>query len=88
MRLVTVVSVKLLGGFEVELTFDDGFVRQINLDPYLEGPIFQPLRDDPAYFRLVRVDQELGTICWPNSADIDPEVLRYLLTPVSWESSG
>jgi hypothetical protein len=88
MCLVAVVSVKLLGGFEVELTFDDGFVRRIDLDPYLHGPIFQPLRDDPAYFRLVRVDPELGTICWPNSADIDPEVLRHLLTPASWESAG
>jgi hypothetical protein len=83
MKLVDVTSVRVLEGFEVELTFDDGFVRRIDLDPYLHGPIFQPLRDDPAYFRLVRVDPELGTICWPNSADIDPEVLRYLLTPSS-----
>lgn len=88
MRLVAVISVKLLGGFEVELTFDDGFVRRIDLDPYLHGPIFQPLRDDPAYFRLARVDPELRTICWPNGADIDPEVLRYLLPPASWDQPG
>ena len=26
-------------------------------------------------FRAVRVDEELGTIVWPNGADIDPDVL-------------
>jgi len=88
MRLVAVVSVKVLGGFEVELAFDDGFVRRVDLDPYLHGPIFEPLRADPAAFRSVRVDPELGTISWPNSADIDPEVLRYGLTPASWERAG
>lgn len=88
MKLVDVVSVKVLQGFEVELAFDDGFVRRLDLDPYLHGPIFEPLRADPSYFRSVRVDPEIGTISWPNGADIDPEVLRYGLTPASWERAG
>jgi len=88
MRLVAVVSVKVLGGFEVELAFDDGFVRRVDLDPYLHGPIFEPLRADPSYFRSVQVDKELGTISWPNGADIDPKVLRHGLTPASWERAG
>ena len=36
------------------------------------GP--EPLRD-PAYFRLVRLDETLGTVVWPNGADVAPETL-------------
>ena len=38
--------------------------------------MFEPLREDPKLFRQVRVDDELGTIVWPNGADMDPDVLR------------
>lgn len=41
--------------------------------------VFAPLRD-PAYFVRVRVNPELGTICWPNGADWDPLVLYSLVT--------
>ena len=27
---------------------------------------------DPSYFARVRVDQDRGTVCWPNGADLDP----------------
>lgn len=36
--------------------------------------VFIALRD-PAYFAQVRVDAEIGTITWPNGADLAPEVL-------------
>ena len=38
--------------------------------------MFEPLRADPELFRQVRVDEELGTIVWPNGADMDPDVLH------------
>ena len=41
--------------------------------------IFAPLRDQ-AEFLCVRVNPELGTICWPNGADLDPDVLYSLVT--------
>jgi hypothetical protein len=31
---------------------------------------------DPDLFRQVAVDPELGTIVWPNGADMDPDVLH------------
>ena len=42
--------------------------------------MFEPLRD-PTAFRQVTVDPELGTIVWPNGADMDPDVLRGALPP-------
>lgn len=85
MRLVDVTRVRFLDGFEVELTFDDGFVRRVDLDPFLRGPVFQPMRDDPALFRQAFVDPEGGVLSWPNGADIDSQVLRYDLRPASWD---
>ena len=37
--------------------------------------MFEPLRE-PEEFRKVTVDPELGTIVWPNGADLDPDVLH------------
>jgi hypothetical protein len=72
---VDVISIELLGGFLVRVAFADGFVRDLDLEPFLHGPIFEPVRD-PAFFARVRVDSESGTITWPNGADIAPEALR------------
>jgi hypothetical protein len=35
---------------------------------------------DTSRFREVRVDSELGTIVWPNGADLDPMVLYCAIT--------
>jgi hypothetical protein len=45
------------------------------------GRGFEPLRRDPALFRGVRVDEALGTVVWPNGADLDPDVLLLALEP-------
>ena len=48
--------------------------------------VFEPLRD-PAYFAQVHVDPDLGTVTWPNGADLDPDVLygRVTGTPILQE---
>ncbi len=62
-------------GFCVRVRFEDGTAADIDLSYLLEyGGVFGPLRD-PDYFRLLRADQEAGTIVWPNDADIAPETL-------------
>jgi hypothetical protein len=59
--------------------FDNGVEREIDLEPYLRGPIFEPLRKNPTLFQTMKV--EGGTIAWDNGADIDPDVLYYNLKP-------
>jgi hypothetical protein len=70
----------------VHVTFTNGEERDIDLTPYIaRGPIFAPVRNDPTFFRLVRV--EGGTIAWPNGADVDPDVLYYDLGPDATEEA-
>jgi hypothetical protein len=66
-------------GYQVHVVFEDGTERVIDLEPYLHGPIFEPMRRNLAVFRAMKV--EGGTITWDNGADIDPDVLYYGLTP-------
>jgi len=81
MKLVRIQSVKPLEDFVVELEFADGTSRQIDLEPYLRGKVFEPLRNDLEKFRAVKVDKRMGTIVWENGADIDPDVLYHNLKP-------
>jgi hypothetical protein len=78
--------VKILSGFTVQLTYADGVERKIDLEPYLHGPIFDPIRNDPQLFASVQIDEIGDTICWPNGADIAPETLYYRGDPPWVES--
>jgi hypothetical protein len=69
-------SVEPLGRFVLRLSFDDGTKRDVDLESELWGPMFEPLRVNADLFRQVHVDEELGTIVWPNGADMDPDVLH------------
>jgi Protein of unknown function (DUF2442) len=76
-KIVHVTAVKVLGGHRLHLNFDDGSSGEIDFsDEEWEG-VFAPLAD-PSYFGTVELDEELGTIVWPNGADIAPETLRRL----------
>lgn len=68
-------SVQVLDGFRVRLGFADGSTGEVDLAPYLRGPVFEPLVKDRALFAAVRVDPQCETIVWPNGADMDPDVL-------------
>ncbi len=74
-EVIGVTSVKLLGDYRVALTFTDGTAGELDLEPYLWGPVFEPLKQDMELFRSVSVDPEAQTIVWPNGADIAPETL-------------
>ena len=79
--MVRVRAVEPLAGFSVRLTFTDGSSKEIDLAPLLQGPVFEPIRSSRDLFCLVSVDPRMGTIVWPNGADLDPDVLYLGLPP-------
>lgn len=81
MQLVDVTVLAFLEGYRVRLTFSDDTTKELDLAPYLRGPIFAPLRDPATFCQAQIID---GTISWPNGADIDPQVLRYGLSLAAW----
>jgi hypothetical protein len=62
-----------LEGYRVRLTLTNGDVVERDLDGLIWGPVFEPLRRDPALFRAVSV--EAGTLTWPGDLDFDPDTL-------------
>jgi len=74
--LKDIVEVKPLGGYRLYLRFGDGVAGELDFAGRLrfEG-VFAPLRD-PAVFAQVRIHADLGTVVWPNGADLDPDVLH------------
>jgi Protein of unknown function (DUF2442)/Domain of unknown function (DUF4160) len=82
MKLVDVTALAFLDGYRVRLTFSDDVEQELDLEPYLNGPIFEPVRDLTYFCQAFIAD---GAITWPNGADIDTQVLRYGLTPAAWE---
>jgi hypothetical protein len=79
--MVRVRAVQPLEGLNVRVTFTDGSVRRIDLEPLLRGPVFEPVRNDPALFRSVFVTPVGHSLAWPNGADLDPDVLYLGLEP-------
>jgi hypothetical protein len=53
-------------------TFNDNVQGTVDLQSWLEGPIFEPLKDRSCFERFF-IDG--GTVVWPNGADIAPETL-------------
>jgi len=77
--LVRVKTIEAMSGYWARVQFSNGAERTIDLEPYLYGPIFEPIRRESAMFRAMKI--EGGVITWENGADIDPDVLYYGLQP-------
>ena len=84
MELMDICQAEVLDDYNVRLKFSDGTEKVVDLTSYLHGPIFEPIRNDMEFFRSLYVDEEAGTIVWPNGADIDPNVLYYDHIQPAW----
>jgi len=67
-----VIRAEYRGGHRIRVTFNDDTEKTIDFRPWLDGPVFEPLREVD-YFRRFFVDG--GTVVWRNGADIAPDTL-------------
>jgi hypothetical protein len=70
----SVMEARYVAGYVVWLRFRDGTTGEVDLEPALHGPVFEPLHD-LAYFRQFSIHPVFHTLVWPNEADIAPEYL-------------
>src|SRR5438445_11351824 len=75
--ILRIVEAQWAGGSRLRLAFNDGRRKLVDLRPLLEGPVFEPLRDE-AFFSRVSLDPICGTVVWPNGADLAPEAMLAL----------
>ena len=73
-----ILESKVCGPHCLQLRFNNGVQKRVNIWPLLDGPIFQPLHD-ANYFYRVTLDPIAGTVVWPNEADFAPEALYGLI---------
>ncbi len=83
--LPSVIRADYRGGFPIHLAFNDLSEGTVDFRPWLEGPVFEALKD-PAYFGKFFVDG--GTVAWPNGADIAAETLSMKLRSSSEGVAG
>jgi hypothetical protein len=76
-KLVRTTGVEVVSDHRLQLRFEDGAEGEVDFSAFEWKGVFAPLKD-PAYFALVSLG--LGTIVWPNEADIAPETLYHWAT--------
>ena len=74
-ELARIVQAEAIGAMSVRVTFTEGIVRELDLEPMLADGVLAALQD-PDLFARVDVDPVAGTVTWPNGIDLDPDVLH------------
>jgi hypothetical protein len=72
--MVDVIEARYVKAYTLWLRFEDGAHGEVDLSAELYGEIFEPLKNEE-FFQRFRVNQETGTVEWPNNADFAPEFL-------------
>lgn len=86
--LKDIVDVRPLDGYRLHLRFEDGAEGDVDVAEFVDfDGVFAPLKDRSA-FASVRVDADLGTVVWPNGADLDPSVLYSKVTGAPLPGEG
>ena len=80
-KLRYIKSVSYIEDYKLKVVFEDDTIKLVDLKPHLEGEIFQPLKN-VEYFKQVKVNTDIDTICWDNGADFAPEFLDEIGVPI------
>lgn len=70
-----IVAVRPLDGLRLWLRFQDGSEGTVDLEGRVRFVGVLRHLKDPELFRQVHVNPDLGTVEWPGSIDLDPDVL-------------
>lgn len=70
--LLKVINAKYIGGYKIELVFNNDFNGIVDLENSINGQVFKPLKDKD-YFKTF--SQNRWTIEWDCEADFAPEYL-------------
>ncbi|POY38465.1 DUF2442 domain-containing protein [Solitalea longa] len=77
-KTAVITELNVLDNFHIKLKFDDGFIRIVDFNPWLnKGPMTKPL-SNPEYFKQVKIIDRGHGIEWPNGYDFCPDYLRHL----------
>ena len=78
--LQDIVEATPLENYHLKLRFEDGAEGIVDVSQCVSFTgVFAQLRER-GQFEAVQVNSELGTVCWPFGADLDPDVLYGLVT--------
>ena len=69
---LSIINVKALENYELEITFENNEVKLFDVKPYLDTGLFSTLKDKKL-FKKVKI--AFDTIEWPNGIDLDPEIV-------------
>ena len=72
---IEVTEAKYLGDYRINLIFNNGASKIVDLSAELQGKVFEPLKDK-SYFKTFTI--KYNTIEWSNGADFAPEFLLEL----------
>jgi len=74
------LKVKYSGDHQLLITFTNQEVKQFDLNPYLDYPVYAPLKDE-AFCKKVKVAN--GIIQWDEYIDLDPDTIYLEAVAVS-----
>ena len=78
--LFDIITAKYIDDYRVSVTFENGKTGIVDFSPYVNfGGVFKMLGNKD-YFKKFYINEDLGTICWPNGADVAPESLYQLVS--------
>ena len=76
----SVETAEPMPNYKLKVQFDNGEVKQFDVEPFLDKGIFVELKDE-AYFSQVSV--AFGAVQWPNEQDFSNDTLYILGSSIS-----
>lgn len=72
---VYVTDAQHLWGTVLNLEFSSGVKAVVDLATVLRGPAYERVLSDDSYFARFELDDDIGSIVWPDGVDVSPDTL-------------